>query len=178
MTEPDAPDRVRRRNAVLGSAAFLVLAPGVAAGLVPALITGWEVDDSLPGVIRALGVALGGVGLAFLLHAFSRFALEGLGTPAPVAPTERLVVGGAYRYVRNPMYLAVLSVVAGQALFFGSAALAIYGGVLAITFVAFVRLYEEPTLSAQFGAEYERYRAAVPGWLPRRTRWTPSDRGR
>ena len=173
MAEPDASDRVRRRNAVLGSAAFLVLAPGVAAGLLPALITGWEVDDSLPEVIRALGVALGGIGLAFLLHAFSRFALEGLGTPAPVAPTERLVVGGAYRYVRNPMYLAVLSVVAGQALFFGSAALAIYGGVLAITFVAFVRLYEEPTLSAQFGAEYERYRAAVPGWLPRRTPWTP-----
>ena len=160
-----------RRRAVLGSAAFLVLAPGVAAGLVPALITGWEVDHDLPGVVRALGVVLGGAGLAFLLHAFGRFAFEGLGTPAPVRRPERLVVGGVYRHVRNPMYLAVLSVVAGQVLFFGSAALAIYGGVLALTFVAFVRLYEEPTLSAQFGAEYERYRAAVPGWLPRRSPW-------
>jgi protein-S-isoprenylcysteine O-methyltransferase Ste14 len=174
MTEPDAPDRVRRRNAVLGSAGFLVLAPGVAAGLIPALITGWEVDEDLPGAIRALGVVLGGVGLAFLLHAFARFALEGLGTPAPVAPPERLVVGGVYRHVRNPMYLAVLSVVAGQALFFGSAALAIYGGILALTFIAFVRLYEEPTLRAQFGAEYERYRAAVPGWLPRLRPWRGS----
>ena len=171
-------ERSARRRALLGSALFFVLAPGVAAGLVPALITGWEVDGDLSGVVRGLGVVLGGAGLAFLLHAFGRFALEGLGTPAPVAPTERLVVGGAYRYVRNPMYLAVLSVVAGQAVFFGSIALAIYGGLLALTFVAFVRLYEEPTLRAQFGAEYERYRAAVPGWLPRRTPWHPSDRGR
>src|SRR5687768_11860239 len=109
MAEPDVLDRVRRRNAVLGSAAFLVLAPGVAAGLIPGLITGWEVDESLPGGIRAFGVFVGGAGLAFLLHAFSRFALEGLGTPAPVAPPEHLVVGGVYRHVRNPMYLAVLS---------------------------------------------------------------------
>jgi protein-S-isoprenylcysteine O-methyltransferase Ste14 len=71
------------------------------------------------------------------------------------------------------MYLAVLSVVAGQVLFFGSVALTVYGAGLGLVFVAFVRFYEEPTLRAQFGAEYERYRAAVPGWLPRRTPWTP-----
>ena len=158
---------------MLGSAAFLVLAPGVVAGLAPALITDWEVDHRLPGVLRGLGVLLGAGGVAFLLHAFGRFALEGLGTPAPVAPTRRLVVGGVYRFVRNPMYLAVLSAVAGQTLFFGSVALAVYGGVLTLAFVAFVRLYEEPTLSARFGAEYARYRAAVPGWVPRRTPWTP-----
>jgi protein-S-isoprenylcysteine O-methyltransferase Ste14 len=173
LADVSGSERQRRRNALLGSALFLVVAPGVFAGLIPALITGWEADERLPGVLRAFGVVLGAAGVAFLLHAFGRFALEGLGTPAPVAAPARLVVGGVYRHVRNPMYLAVLSVVAGQALFFGSTALAVYGGALALIFVAFVRLYEEPTLRARFGEEYERYRAAVPGWLPRRTPWTP-----
>jgi protein-S-isoprenylcysteine O-methyltransferase Ste14 len=147
------------------------VAPGVFAGLVPALITGWEVDEGLPWVLRALGLFVTGVSVAFLLHAFARFALEGLGTPAPVAPTQRLVVGGVYRFVRNPMYLAVLGAIGGQALAFGSGALALYGAVLAAVFAAFVRLYEEPALRAQHGAEYERYRAAVPGWIPRARPW-------
>jgi protein-S-isoprenylcysteine O-methyltransferase Ste14 len=171
MWDPDVNEHVRRRHAVLGSALFLVLAPGLAAGALPVLITGWEVDERLPDVVRGLGAVIGGLGIAFLLHTFARFALEGRGTPAPVAPTERLVVGGVYRFVRNPMYLAVLSVILGQALYFGSAELAGYGAVLAIAFVIFVRLYEEPTLEATYGAEYERYRAAVPGWIPRLRPW-------
>lgn len=157
-----------RSRAVLGSAVFLVLAPGVAAGLVPALITGWEVEEHLPGALRIAGAAAALLGIAFLLHAFGRFALEGLGTPAPVAPTERLVVGGVYRHVRNPMYLAVLSVIGGQALLFGSVELAAWGAVVAGAFVAFVRLYEEPTLRATYGAEYDAYCDAVPRWIPRR----------
>ena len=108
---------------------------------------------------------------ALLLHSFARFALEGLGTPAPVAPTERLVVGGIYRHVRNPMYVAVLSIILGQALLFSSWAVFGYGIVAAAAMVSFVRLYEEPTLARRYGAEYEAYRRAVPGWLPRLTPW-------
>ncbi len=168
MAEPDATHR-DRRNAVLGSVVFLAVAPGVVAGVGPALITGWEVEERLPGELRALGFVLVLISAGFLLHAFGRFALEGLGTPAPVAPTRRLVVGGVYRFVRNPMYLAVLGMIAGQALVFGSLGLLAYGLVVACAFVAFVRLYEEPTLRAEYGAEYDAYRAAVPGWIPRLT---------
>jgi protein-S-isoprenylcysteine O-methyltransferase Ste14 len=167
MVESNTPSRGDRGRAILGSAVFLALAPGLVAGVVPGLITGWEVDEQLPGALRAFGAALGLLGIAFLLHAFGRFALEGLGTPAPVAPTKRLVVGGAYRFVRNPMYLAVLALITGQALFFGSAATAGYGALVALAVAVFVRAYEEPTLQATYGAEYDAYRAEVPRWLPR-----------
>lgn len=143
---PDDRDRVQRRSALLWSAAFFVLAPGVVAGAVPVLIIGWEVDHRLLDALRGLGVVIGVLGAAFLLHAFGRFAHEGRGTPAPVAPTERLVVGGVYRFVRNPMYLAVLSVIGGQALILGCAGLASYGLLVALAFVWFVNAYEEPTL--------------------------------
>ena len=103
-----------------------------------------------------------------LVHAFARFVAEGVGTPAPVAPTRQLVVGGLYRYVRNPMYLAVLAAIAGQALVLGRLVLVPYAVVVAAAFVAFVRWYEEPTLAWQFGDRYQAYRAAVPGWWPRR----------
>ena len=78
------------------------------------------------------------------------------------------MVGGLYRWVRNPMYIAVVSCIVGQAALFGSTALLVYGAVMLVTFVAFVKLYEEPTLTERFGADYERYRREVPGWLPRR----------
>ena len=97
--------------------------------------------------------------------------VEGLGTPAPVAPTERLVVGGLYRYVRNPMYLAVAATIVGQALLLGRPILLLYAGAFAVTVAAFVHWYEEPTLRRQFGDDYERYRHAVPAWWPRRTPW-------
>jgi protein-S-isoprenylcysteine O-methyltransferase Ste14 len=102
-----------------------------------------------------------------LLHAFARFVSEGIGTPAPVAPTEHLVVGGAYRYVRNPMYLAVGSVILGQALVLGRAVLFAYLAVFAAAVAAFVLGYEEPTLRATYGREYDRYVEAVPRWIPR-----------
>jgi protein-S-isoprenylcysteine O-methyltransferase Ste14 len=99
--------------------------------------------------------------------AFGRFVVEGLGTPAPVAPTEDLVVGGLYRYVRDPMYLAVASTILGQWLLLGRPVLLAYAVVFGATVYAFVRGYEEPTLETRYGAEYERYGATVPGWLPR-----------
>jgi protein-S-isoprenylcysteine O-methyltransferase Ste14 len=106
-------------------------------------------------------------GTAFLVSAFVRFVVEGLGTPAPVAPPRRLVVGGIYRYVRNPMYLAVLACVLGQYLLLFQPVLLIDLLVTGVAVVAFVHLYEEPTLAAQFGEDYAAYRRAVPGWWPR-----------
>ena len=110
-------------------------------------------------------------GVAVLVEAFARFVLEGRGTPAPVAPTERLVVGGAYRHVRNPMYLAVGATIVGQALLLGRSILLLYATAFGIAVVTFVRLVEEPTLARRYGTPYEAYRRAVPGWLPRRTPW-------
>ena len=156
-----------RLRAAGGSLVFLVLAPGTMAVLIPYWLTGWETGDPwLPAQLAGAALTLAGAG--FLLHSFARFALQGLGTPAPIAPTEHLVVTGIYRHVRNPMYLAVTATILGQWLLLGRPVLLAYALVfLAVTY-AFVRGYEEPTLTDRYGEEYERYRATVPGWWPRR----------
>lgn len=164
---------MRSTSAIAGSAVFFFLAPGVVAGIAPWMLTGGYAD---PPVGQPLLVALAAVlilaGIPVLIHAFARFALEGMGTPAPVAPTAKLVIGGVYRNVRNPMYVAVLSIVAGQAVLFASWTVAAYGAVVGVAMAVFVKWYEEPTLAARYGAEYEAYRRAVPGWLPRLTPWS------
>jgi protein-S-isoprenylcysteine O-methyltransferase Ste14 len=155
---------------------FLVVAPGITAGLVPWALTGWEVQEPVPHwlPLRVVGGILIAAGVAVLLSAFWRFAVEGLGTPAPVAPPERLVVGGLYRFVRNPMYVAVEATILGQGLLLGQLILFAYAGVFALAVSAFVHFYEEPTLLRRFGAEYESYRRAVPAWWPRRRPWNGS----
>jgi protein-S-isoprenylcysteine O-methyltransferase Ste14 len=159
---------MRLMSAAVGSGVFFVVAPVVVAGVVPWLLTGWVAGDPAPAwPVRALGAVLVVAGLPVVVSAFARFVREGLGTPAPLAPTERLVVGGLYRHVRNPMYLAVLAIIAGQALLLGRPVLAAYGVVVGIAVVGFVRLYEEPTLLDTYGEDYRRYREAVPGWYPR-----------
>jgi protein-S-isoprenylcysteine O-methyltransferase Ste14 len=163
---------VRRLGPAAGSALFLLVAPGVAAGLVPWLLTGWDSSDP-PVWIAAIGAVLIVAGVGVLLHSFARFVVEGRGTPAPVAPTERLVVGGLYRHVRNPMYVGVTATIAGQALLFGRPWLLAYAGAFWGVTAAFVRLYEEPTLSARYGEEYAAYRRGVPAWLPRLRPWSP-----
>jgi protein-S-isoprenylcysteine O-methyltransferase Ste14 len=164
---------VRRSAAAAGASLFFALAPGVVAGVVPWWITGWDARPVWPPLRIAGGVLLV-VGALVLVDAFRRFVVEGAGTPAPVAPTERLVVGGLFRYVRNPMYLAVVVAILGQALLLGRPVLLGYAAVVAVTTAAFVRWYEEPTLRHQFGAEYDAYRRAVPGWWPRPRPWRPS----
>src|SRR6185436_12142165 len=158
----------RRVKAALGSLAFLVLAPGIVAGLVPWLITHWgplpPVDG--PDSLRWSGLILIVAGVVVVLEAFARFAWEGLGTPAPVAPTRTLVVSGLYRFVRNPMYVAVTALIFGQAVLFASWGVALYGVVVVAAFHTFVTLYEEPTLRATYGEEYDGYRAATPRWIP------------
>src|SRR4051794_4374743 len=158
---------MRRWKAAAGSAVFFVAAPAVVAGLIPWGLTHWQVRLDWPTPVRIVGLVLVLAGAMVLVMAFARFVIEGLGTPAPIAPTQHLVVGGLYRYIRNPMYVAVVACSAGQAAIFGSATLLAYAAGLLALFVAFVKLYEEPTLQQQFGAEYDAYRRAVPGWWPR-----------
>ena len=170
---------MRRPTAALGSALFFLLAPGVVAGLIPWVLTGgWQARKPLPYwmPMRVVGGILLVVGLIALVGAFVRFVVEGLGTPAPVAAPERLVVGGVYRYVRNPMYLAVLAAIVGQALLLGRLGLLVYAGAAWVVVAVFVHFYEEPTLTRRFGADYEAYQRAVPAWWPRLRPWEPSER--
>src|SRR5258707_3652702 len=139
---------MRKARAAGGSLAFLVLAPGIVAGVVPWWITGWRSRQPLSHwmPIRVIGVVLLAVGVVVLVEAFVRFVVEGVGTPAPVAPTEHLVVGGLYRYVRNPMYLAVGATIVGQALLLGRLVLLLYAAAFGLVVAAFVPRYEEPPL--------------------------------
>jgi protein-S-isoprenylcysteine O-methyltransferase Ste14 len=169
---------MRRRTAAVGSAVFFLLAPGVVVGLIPWLLTRWQAREPLPYWVpmRVLGGILLVAGLIVVIQAFVRFVVEGLGTPAPIAAPERLVVGGVYRYVRNPMYVAVLAAIVGQALLLGQLGLLVYAAAAWLVVAAFVRFYEEPTLTRRFGADYEAYRRAVPAWWPRLRPWKPSER--
>ncbi len=143
------------------------------AGLIPWQISRWRLAPLPLGFLplRIVGGLLIAAGLPVLLDSFARFALQGLGTPAPVAPTQHLVVTGLYRYVRNPMYVAVTSLIFGQALLFGNFRVLEYGLVVWLAFHLFVLLYEEPTLRRTFGPEYETFCGNVPRWLPRLKPW-------
>ncbi len=144
---------------------FTLLVPGTVAGYMPwrlkgnaEPVTGLEAWAAF--TIIAAGIAI------YLYTAFWGFALIGGGTPAPIAPTNILVVRGLHRFVRNPMYIGVALVIAGQAWLFHSLPIAIYLACVLVTAHLFVLFYEELTLSKQFGQEYERYRASVPRWIP------------
>jgi protein-S-isoprenylcysteine O-methyltransferase Ste14 len=160
---------MRRSVAATGSAVFFALAPGTVAALVPWWLTGWRLRHPLSHwlPLRLLGLLLLLAGAAVLLHAFARFVIEGLGTPAPVAPPTQLVVGGLYRYVRNPMYLAIVAVILGQALLLWQPVLLWYAAIALAAMVAFVLGYEQPALRHRFGDQYEEYRRTVPAWWPR-----------
>jgi protein-S-isoprenylcysteine O-methyltransferase Ste14 len=158
---------MKRSKAAAGSALFFALAPAVVAGLIPYLLTGWETGGDWWLPVRVLGGALTAAGAAVVVQAFARFVVEGLGTPAPAAPTEHLVVGGPYRYLRNVMYTAVTAAIVGQALLLCRVVLLVYAAAAWAGMAAFVKLYEEPTLVRRYGAQYEDYRRTVPAWLPR-----------
>jgi protein-S-isoprenylcysteine O-methyltransferase Ste14 len=164
---------VRKVSAIVGSAVFLVIAPGFVAGLTPWWISNWRLESPFFGMalLRLAGGTLVLLGVIGLLDSFVRFAVQGVGTPAPVFPTRHLVVTGLYRYVRNPMYLAVVSTILGQGLILGNATLLEYGGIVWVLFHLFVLVYEEPTLRASFGSEYELFCTQVSRWIPRFTPW-------
>ena len=165
---------IRKVSAIIGSAAFLVIAPGFVAGTVPWWISRWQLGPPLFGIVlfRIAGAVLITLGIMGLLDSFARFAVQGLGTPAPVFPTRHLVITGLYRYVRNPMYIAVVSTILGQALLLGNLTLLAYGGLVWLLFHAFVVIYEEPTLTTTFGFEYKLYCNDVSRWIPRFTGWS------
>ncbi|WP_201838384.1 methyltransferase family protein [Microvirga zambiensis] len=158
---------------IVGSIAFLFAAPGLLGVFIPWYTTGWRMEAPLLGFepARWLGGALILVGATVLLDSFARFAWQGRGTPAPIYPTTTLVVSGAYRYVRNPMYLAVMALIAGQGLLLGILPVLIYALAFGVVTHLFVLVYEEPTLRSAFGAQYEAYAAEVRRWLPRLTPW-------
>ncbi|TDW17479.1 methyltransferase family protein [Kribbella kalugense] len=148
-------------KAVLGSTAFFFAAPCVVGGVLPWWVSGWAAPRFWPGFV------LVAAGAFVVLRAFVRFVREGRGTPAPIAPTEELVVGGDYRFVRNPMYVGVVTAILGQALVFLDAAVLAYGVLAWAVMASFVRFYEEPVLRERYGRQYEEYCRAVPAWVPR-----------
>ena len=162
-----------RLSAMVGTGLFLLLAPGTVAGLMPWWITRWHKNPPLLGFpgFRVIGGLMIAAGIAVVLDSFARFALQGLGTPAPILPTRHLVVSGLYQYVRNPMYGGVLGIILGQGLFFGDGRLFAYGVLLWLVVHVFVTGYEEPTLRRSFGTEYEVFRRNVPRWIPRLSPW-------
>jgi len=164
---------MRKVPAMVGSAVFLVIAPGFVAGLAPWWISHWRMEAPFPGMplFRVAGGVLLGLRVIGLLDSFVRFAFQGLGTPAPVLPTRHLVVTGLYRYVRNPMYVAVVMTILGQSLILGNVALLAYGALVWLLMHVFVLAYEEPTLRSAFGPEYQSFCTGVPRWIPRITPW-------
>src|SRR5215472_7498112 len=171
---------MRKSTAAAGSAIFFAIAPGVVAGLVPWWLTGWRVRGPLThwATVRVTGLVMLVAGAIVLIDAFARFVAEGHGPPAPAAPAGHLVIGGLYRYVRNPMYLAVVAAITGQALALGQPVLLGYAAAVWVTVASFVRWYEEPALSRQFGEQYQAYRRAVPAWRPRTRPWHQPPGGR
>jgi protein-S-isoprenylcysteine O-methyltransferase Ste14 len=116
------------------------------------------------------GLVLATLGGALALWCIVTFIFVGQGTPAPFDPPRRLVIRGPYHFVRNPMYLGACGVVAGAALYYRSLPLLAYGCALLIATHLLVVFYEEPTLTRQFGQDYEAYRQRVKRWLPRFSR--------
>jgi protein-S-isoprenylcysteine O-methyltransferase Ste14 len=160
--------------ALLGSAIFFCMAPGLVAGVGPGAIAGWQIGPPFLGFgfLPVIGVILIVVGAAGLLDSTARFALKGRGTPAPFAPTETLVVTGLYRYMRNPMYVAIVTAILGQALLFGNIQVLGYAAVVWCLFHLFVIKVEEPTLRSKFGESYIAYQSSVRRWCPRIKPWS------
>ena len=151
---------------VLNTILFTIFVPGTVAVYVPIRLLGglsWPV----PGPLSWLGGVVLVVGAAIYFRCAWEFAVRGLGTPAPIAPTKFLVVTALHRYMRNPMYIGVLLVLLGEAALFRKRALLEYAAFFYAAVYLFVLLYEEPTLRRQFGASYEEYCRTVPRWIPR-----------
>jgi len=162
----------RALGPLLKTLLFTIVVPGTVAVIVPRyLLRGFPAVK--PSVSSALGMIVTAVGALIYFLCAWEFAVRGLGTPAPIAPTNFLVVGGLHRYVRNPMYIGLALVIFGEAILFHSPHVAEYGALMLLTAHCFVLLYEEPTLRRQFGDAYEHYLRTVPRWIPRFTSYRP-----
>jgi protein-S-isoprenylcysteine O-methyltransferase Ste14 len=157
------------KRSIVASVLFTLFGgPGILLVLVPWWMTGFHV---VRGWNEVVGWALIVLGLAPLLESTVRFILVGRGALIPTVPTERLVVSGLYRFVRNPMYLGVMMVLGGEALLFWSERLAVELALVAVAVNLFVRFYEEPKLTETFGEEYRNYQRHVGRWIPRLMPW-------
>ncbi len=147
---------------------FTLLQPGLVAGLIPYWMLGDAVNQRLASpftVSQYAGLMIGLIGVVILLDCILRFAVEGRGTLSPVDPTQKLVIRGLYRFSRNPMYVGVLLILTGEAIFFQSWHLGLYALFFFITFHTFIRLVEEPRLRKDFGKAYEAYCHKVRRWI-------------
>jgi protein-S-isoprenylcysteine O-methyltransferase Ste14 len=160
----------------LRAVAFL---PAMVTMVVPAMIllltknvhAGWRLPSPFAALPFALSVALFAAGLTLMVSTIRLFASTGRGTLAPWDPTQRLVVQGPYRHVRNPMITGVLCILLGEAAAFGSLWLLGWAGLFFFMNAVYFPLFEEPGLERRFGEEYRAYKRNVPRWLPRLTPW-------
>ncbi len=153
---------------LLRSIFFTFLLPGTVTVLIPYWLISSRDDQSVASnTVRYLGVPLILIGASGLLWCIWEFFAHGRGTLAPIDPPKQLVVQGLYRYVRNPMYVSVVTVLLGEAIFFRSRSILIEAGVFITSAYLFVVFYEEPALRRQFGESYERYLQTAGRWLPR-----------
>jgi protein-S-isoprenylcysteine O-methyltransferase Ste14 len=147
---------------------WTILLPGFFAGYLPWRFFGLGRAPFEPfspaSVIGLLAIVLGAMLLATCIVEFAR---SGRGTLSPVDPPRHLVVRGLYRYVRNPMYLSVTTIVLGEVLLTRSRALAVYWAIWFLGANLFVMGYEEPTLRRRFGSSYDQYTRHVGRWIPR-----------
>lgn len=149
---------------------WTLVAPGAVAGLIPALLVWAKAGPIHLGPGRWFGLPLMALGASSLVWCIVLFAREGRGTLAPVDPPRFVVRGGPYRRVRNPMYVSILVLLAGESILFESWAVAAWAAFMAVAWHLFVVFYEEPTLVRLFGDAYRDYRRAVPRWIPRRAK--------
>ncbi|HET8713733.1 MAG TPA: isoprenylcysteine carboxylmethyltransferase family protein [Gemmatimonadales bacterium] len=157
----------------LRSLLWTILLPGMIAGYIPWRFFGLaQLKPSFSNPLDLLALLGIAAGVALLAGCIWEFAARGRGTLSPADPARELVVQGLYRYVRNPMYLSVSTILLSEALLARSTALLIYWAIFFGAVNLFVRFYEEPILKRQFGASYERYTEQVSRWLPQRPRST------
>ena len=154
------------RSLVVRAGLFIVLLPGSIAGWLPWYISGWK-RPRLDGPLGVVGVFFAVLGWLVLLWCARDFAVRGRGTPNPADPPRALVVDGLYRFVRNPMYVAIVTSLLGQAAMYRSSSVVWYAAIVAAAFHLRVVLYEEPKLTELFGDSYADYRRRVPRWVPR-----------
>src|SRR5437588_5854866 len=134
----------------------------------PGRFLSWSgiVAPTTTGAPQITGMIMVAVGTAIALWCVFTFVFVGKGTPAPFDPPRRLVIRGPYRFVRNPMYIGAVLVLAGLAIFYQSISVAIYAGLFLLAAHIFVVAYEEPTLRRTFGQEYDAYCVRVRRWWP------------
>ncbi len=148
------------------SALFLILVGGLGAGYIPLVLLP-KVPQVETGALAYFAFPFWLIGAVLVLWCFADFVFKGRGTPNPADPPKELVTTGVYRYVRNPIYVATLTVIIGHFLWFKTIWMLVYAVIVFLFFHLFVTLYEEPTLTKKFGVAYENYYKSVPRWIPK-----------